>query len=1727
MKKAICILGMHRSGTSAVTLALREMGLSLGSEESLMRGDIHNPEGYFENRRIVDINERILSIIGRRWDTTLPIAPWSLIHHGLEPIRNVAREVFETEFESDNWLWKDPRTSILVPFWRHVLESMRVQVHYVIVYRNPLDVASSLARRDGISEERAIRIWNNYMISALRYSDGSPRVFVSYDQFLVQSQSYVKQIAKQFSMNWTDNLIDQAGTHIHTTHRHSHSSDSDLKRRLEELRNGNNLAHYELSYNVIRVLQSSDLLSSIAPVSPDFQDLLYQFYDASLGNDEIPVPQVQLFWADSNQTFDEQRSHRIEISSDGEFKCYSFYVPDGSSQLRFDPLNVPGQVEVRSITFSPSSGAPLSNGAADGFSWLTPSANTQTRIINGSLVIRTTNNDPFFVVNVVPQALSQGGVLEVCLRLSAQIPPNAMDLFKDLGDEIRCLTEASVAAQNLIKEITDELQAREIKNNELKEEIKSLQRQGQQLLLNSRELNSQLVDTREKLSIVEGKLSISEKHSRHLDSLVEDLSEAKRSLEAQLSATSELITSLTNSASWRITSPLRSLGRFIRNPSKYTRSFFCLLIRRGYTGTILGAVNMSKTDDGLWHADNDDPQLYLETPRCIGWMRLSVKISSKDIPQNAKVRLYFDRSRGYQETDSMELGIINKLLVKYIPITIDITNVRLDPADHIGSLSIEEIKWVRVSWMEILVLSLIARIRRLVLKVAKLERFAIRRFKDWKLAHGRYPKAREIPVLIRKFKYQWRIQNAHREVLSVPNGFKLEENQEPYQSWLSVNGWNNNRHIELEYRLRRLNSRPKFSIVMPVYNPPIHLLNAAIESVVGQIYHEWELCIADDHSTDPIVSETLNEWLKRDSRIQVIWRNENGNISAATNSAVELATGEFLVFLDQDDLLSNNALAEIACYVSEHPDSDFIYSDDDKIDELGNRFAPQFKPDWSPELLLSYMYFSHVKAIRAEIYRSIGGMRTGFEGSQDYDLALRAVEVSRHVGHIPKILYHWRVTQNSTASSADAKPKSIEAGRKAVQEALLRREIQAESIQPTWAIQAKVGIFEHIFPHIGPKVSILIPTRNQATVLKRCLESLSKTLYRNYEVVIINNMSDDPETLQLLSETKHKVLDIDNPAQGFSFAYINNRAAERVDSEYIVFLNNDTEVISPEWLSQMVGYAQISGVGAVGAKLLYPNETVQHAGVVHGYYHNMAGPAFKLLPAWNNGYLSYAAVTRNYSSVTAACMLTSRSLFLTVGGFDEGNFAVAYNDVDYCYRLLGMGKRIVYCPTAQLNHYEGFSRGFVDDPSEPAAFLNKYGDYKDPYYNPNLSLDNERFEIAPTAVIDAAPHPIRTLMFAFNLNWEGAPYSQFELTVRLKELGIIEPVVYCPQDGPLRAEYERHDIEVVVAPHPLQGVFTLDEFDKVIGVFGNLVRNLKVELIYANTLQTFYAIETARQLRLPAIWNPRESEPWETYFNNYGEPIASRALQCFSYPYRVVFVADATRNNFAPLNTTHNFTTIHNGLDRQRFLSNFEEFPKRVARGTLGVKDGEIVILILGTVCERKGQLDLVRALGQLPNSTARVVKCFIVGDRPSSYSEQLHHTVSQLPEHIQSTITVVPETDQTAIYYSGADIFVCTSRIESFPRVILEAMGSKLPIITTPVFGISEQVQEGVNGLFYDPGDIDKLAEHIKFLVNNKELRERMARNSPLVLETINDYDTMANAYSKVFVEAWVSGGK
>lgn len=553
---------------------------------------------------------------------------------------------------------------------------------------------------------------------------------------------------------------------------------------------------------------------------------------------------------------------------------------------------------------------------------------------------------------------------------------------------------------------------------------------------------------------------------------------------------------------------------------------------------------------------------------------------------------------------------------------------------------------------------------------------------------------------------------------------ELIENKTKYERWIE--------NIEKEYdhvNANKLSYRPKISILVPVYNVLDRHLIPCIESVRKQTYKNWELCLVDDCSTMDNVRKTLKKYKNKDKRIKVKFRETNGHISQCTNTALEMATGEYIAFLDCDDTLADFALNEVVTTINNDRTLDFIYSDEDKIyDDGSERHMPHFKPDWSPDTLMSHMYTCHFGVYRTSIAREIGGDREGYEGAQDYDFTLRFTEKTDRIAHIDKILYHWRERKESTAGSAEAKPYILEAAKKTKEDALRRRGLKAK-------LELVDGIYQYRVNYLvdgNPKVSVVIPSKDNYKLLEKCITSfVEKTRYKNYEFILVDNGSSDENRARYQKLADKYNINYIYEKMDFNFSKMCNIGVAKATGEYILLLNDDIEIIDEEWLERMLGQSQLKHTGAVGAKLYYAGgEKIQHIGVIN----YRIGPAHAFVK-FNDDKIYYFGrnkIDYNSSAVTAACLLVSKQKYEEVNGFDE-EFAVAYNDVDFCFKLVEKGYYNICRNDAVLIHYESISRGndLLDKEKmnrlncERAHLYKKhpiFNDY-DPFYNANLAQD--------------------------------------------------------------------------------------------------------------------------------------------------------------------------------------------------------------------------------------------------------------------------------------------------------------------------------------------------------------------------------------------------------------------
>lgn len=999
--------------------------------------------------------------------------------------------------------------------------------------------------------------------------------------------------------------------------------------------------------------------------------------------------QLQVFWSEDG-LFSEEKSIKCLMHYDDKYHVYKIALPPATiKKVRIDPGSWSAFINIKSLKLVKKDDDYITtiqeSSADNGFAHLSVVNNLTIIGKKNELKVFASNRDPQMIWDL-PE-LSAQDVFEIWIELSALKGSSVVD----------CI-------ESVISDYNTQIENLEISHNKAEEKYNNLDKVY-------RTLEERFAQTSRELGIERGEKEVLlREHQNRLDELQHKV-DTERQINEQLN---RLVGDIRNSRSWRITKPLRYVGNLYRKARPKLSKFVALVFRRQFKMGLIPLHNLKCTDQDQWEAVGEDPSFILKGKFPTGWVVMKVTIIAET---NVPLKLYWDRGNGMSEQDSNVVGISvqgnNKEQTFKVLIPHDAISLRLDPGEVPIQFLLRGLRFMKISKYHVLFDSLrnYTRIRGgLIRSILPLSRKAIHILKRSGLSG---------------------LKSQTRRSLGLTQNIDMTQS---YQKWVEYRAITTIREKEIKREISQFAYKPLISIIVPVYNVEEKWLRKCIDSVRNQLYTNWELCLADDASPKKHIREVLDEYKLMDPRIKVVYRERNGHISECSNSAIAVSTGEFIGLLDHDDELSRDALFENVKLLNMHPDADLIYSDEDKVTEEGERHSPFFKPDWSPDLLLSQMYICHFSIYRKTIVDRIGGFRKGYEGSQDYDLALRFTELTDAIYHIPKILYHWRTIPESTASGAKAKSYTHYAGLKALDDALKRRNVDGTV--------KEIGEYSNMFRisyniKEEPLVSIIIPTRNMGELLDSCLNSIfSRSLYSNFEVIIIDNGSTEEQTLSIFNKwtgmygDKVRILPVNIP---FNYSKLNNMAVETAKGEYILLLNNDIEVISEDWLGEMVGYAQRRNTGAVGAKLLYPDETIQHAGVVMGLG-GIAGHAFRTLHKSDPGYFGALLVNRNCSVVTAACLMIKKDLFIEVGGLEE-ELTVAFNDVDLCLKLLDKGFNNICLNSIELYHHESKSRGAEDTLEKKERFqgeikfmINKWSRYieRDPYYNVNLSLESDQ-----------------------------------------------------------------------------------------------------------------------------------------------------------------------------------------------------------------------------------------------------------------------------------------------------------------------------------------------------------------------------------------------------------------
>ncbi|MBD2313294.1 glycosyltransferase [Desertifilum sp. FACHB-1129] len=952
-------------------------------------------------------------------------------------------------------------------------------------------------------------------------------------------------------------------------------------------------------------------------------------------------------------------------------------------------------------------------------------------------------------------------------------------------------------------------------------------------------------------------------------------------------------------------------------------------------------------------------------------------------------------------------------------------------------------------------------------------------------------------VLLRYLRSYYRQMQAYQETVAYSNIIHAWQLKDPYERWIETNRLTPKILTQMQTSAAQLaETGVKISVIVPIYNTDKQFLQEMIASVTTQIYPHWELCLADDASTKPHVKAILAEVQASDPRIKVVFRPENGHIVEATNSALDVATGEFIALLDHDDLLSPDALLLVAECIENYPEVDWIYTDEDKIDPSGYRFGAQMKGGWSPEMAITHNYTHHLAVFRRSLVEKVGRLRKGYQGAQDLDLFLRIAEATsdEKIKHIPHVCYHWRVHPESTASRGTQKQYVFDSAYRAIEDAIARRGLAAKPFLPAIAKQFDLCLhqlkWDNTYLSQHP-VTIVIPTRDRVDLLTKCVNSLVNTVDERYvKLIIVDDGSVEAKTRDYLKKLEaEKVLSCrvirpERTENKFNYARLMNIGTSAAETPYVLHLNNDIEATTPGWLEEMMGWMSIPGVGIVGSRLLYPDQTLQHAGVVVGSHNGLADHLFHKLAKEELGYIFLPIVSRNVTAVTGACLLTSTELYRHLGGFDQEKFSIEFNDVDYCLRVNQAGHRVVYTPQSTLIHLTSASRGDYYNPKEHLNILSKYRGFRDPYFNENLDLDSMTMKLDPLHFLHHnRVSSLKILLITHNLNLEGAPIMAYIFAQYFATQANCQVSVISLQDGALREEYEKLGIPVKVVDRDLSIIReTRAEYQNRLKAFGKSIDISEFDVVVSNTMIGFWGVELARLFNIPSVWHIHESSTIENSLNHFfGDSLRDEIREVlqdsFSNASRVVFVADATRKIFHEWDLKGRFRTLYGGMNLDKINEFRRTHPKSELRKKYGIGEDKTVISIIGTTCERKGQHIFLEAIKQLEKKYSGKAEdlCYlIVGARETIYLEFLRQKIKKLN---LKNVQIIPETREVYDFFGLSDIFVCASFEESFPRVVLEAMAFELKIVSTSVFGIPEMIGDRQEAYLVPPGNAKAIA--------------------------------------------------
>ena len=895
---------------------------------------------------------------------------------------------------------------------------------------------------------------------------------------------------------------------------------------------------------------------------------------------------------------------------------------------------------------------------------------------------------------------------------------------------------------------------------------------------------------------------------------------------------------------------------------------------------------------------------------------------------------------------------------------------------------------------------------------------------------------------------------------------------EPYAAWQQVNQITPQLRMILEASAQNLaKTGPSFVLLVDTRGCTAAQLKSCADSLLAQIYPRWEAWFVGDIAAPG-----------GDARLKSTSAKDAPEAIRALNAAAQQAPGTHGALLPGHSRLSPDALLEVAELVAANPTLELVYTDEDRMDDGGVRTEPNFKPDWSPALADSGLFPGQLSVVKREHFLALGGLRAEFDLVPWFDLLLRLGDSLRaeQVAHIPLPLHHVHA---SVPRETDPSHASVEQARLALADAQRRRGRTTAPFLPETAHLRRQRFHQgRADPAVLAQlpVTLVIPTRDRLHLLQECIELLDETVdWRYAKLVIVDDHSRDTDAVRYLEQIQRRpdlrcrvVRPADRSAP-FNYSHLVNLALPHVDTPLILHLNNDVNALERGWLEEMASWFVQPDIGAVGAKLLYPDKTLNHTGIIIGPHGGLADTPFAKV-AQADAPVEWHAVAREVSAVTGACLMTRTALYRELGGFDEADFGVAYNDVDYCLRVRAAGHRIIYTPQAKLMHWGSATRGVTFDEKEHVAFVRRYPGFRDPYVSPQLELAAGRIAVRDDHFARTGrAGKLRLLLITHNLNLEGAPLFLLEYaTYMVKEAGF-ELEVLAAEDGPLRGAYEALGAHLTfVNTASLYASPDEEIFHDRVADIAEQVPWDRVDLVVCNTLVSFWGVHLAKAAGKPSLLYIHESTSVFRFFEQkLALGLHYLVAEAFEQVTRALFLCAATQAYYQDYGRKGNFRIVPSWI-RLDALDDFRRTHDRASlRRKHGLADDETVIANIGTVCERKGQHIFVRAIAHFNRHYGRQGKFrfVMVGARPGIYLDLIQRDLARLG---LAKVTLVPETREVADFFVAADLFVCSSYEESFPRVVMEAMVMRTPMVTTDVHGIAEMVGQRQDGYLVPPGD-------------------------------------------------------